>query len=158
MAEKKAEKAEKTPTFSAAEKAAMKEYAAEKRRAASREKKEAKLAADAQAFADAVAALPEPDRTIAERFEAIVRAAAPDLLPRTMYGMPAFSDGQKVLVFLQPASKFGVRYATVGFQDNAALDDGPMWATSYAVLDIDDAVAARLDELVRRAVAGATVG
>lgn len=136
-----------TDTFSAEERAAMKERAAELRAQARRGSKEAK-AADAEAEVVArIAELPAQDRAIAERVHAIVREVAPELAPRTWYGMPAYARSGKVLCFLKPAGKFGSRYTTLGFEDPAALDDGPMWPTSYAITEVTDEVA----ELVRRA-------
>jgi uncharacterized protein YdhG (YjbR/CyaY superfamily) len=101
---------------------------------------------------EAIAALPEPDRTIADGIHAIVAAAAPELAPRTWYGMPAYAKDDKVVCFFQPASKFKARYGTLGFQDSARLDDGPMWPVAYAVTELTDAVQAQIRELVLRAV------
>lgn len=140
-----------TDTFSAEERAAMKERAAELRADARRGSKEAKAAqAEAQLLAK-IAELPAHDRAIAERVHAIVREVAPELAPRTWYGMPAYAKDGKVLCFLKPAGKFDSRYATLGFEDPAVLDDGPMWPTSYAITEVTDAVAVTVAELVRRA-------
>ena len=98
-----------------------------------------------------IAALEGDERRIAERVYDVVSAAAPDLAPRTWYGTPAWAKDGKVVVFYQPASKFGTRYGTVGFSEDARLDDGVCWPTSYAVLAVDDAVDRQLRELVRRA-------
>lgn len=141
-------------TFSAAERAAMKERAAELKAQATGGKGAAKREREAQALIDALEALPQPDRTLATRFHDIVRSEAPDLAPRTWYGMPAYAKDDKVLTFLQPASKFDTRYSTIGFNDVAALDDGEMWPASFAVLEITDDVEQRLRALVRRAVGG----
>lgn len=140
-----------TDTFSAEERAAMKERAAELRADARRGSKETKAAqAEAQLLAK-IAELPAHDRAVAERVHAIVREVAPELAPRTWYGMPAYAKDGRVLCFLKPAGKFDSRYATLGFEDPAALDDGPMWPTSYAITEVTDAVAVTVAELVRRA-------
>lgn len=136
-------------TFSAEEKAAIKEAATEARRAKSSKGKEA----DAQACLDKIAAMAPADRALAERVHEIVTTVAPDLDVKTWYGMPAYAKDGKPVVFFQDAGKFKARYATLGFQDNAALDEGTFWPTSFALIAIDDAVAARIAELVRRAVA-----
>lgn len=94
----------------------------------------------------------QPDRALAERIHAIVTSVAPELAPKTWYGMPAYARDGKVLCFFQPAQKFGSRYATLGFSDPANLDDGPLWPTSYAVTEMTDAAVAQVEELVRRAV------
>lgn len=140
-----------TDTFTAEERAAMKARAAELRAESRRGSKEAKAAeAEAQVLAK-IAELPPEDRAIAERVHTIVREVAPDLAPRTWYGMPAYAKDGKVLCFLKPAGKFESRYATLGFEDPAALDDGPMWPTSYAILEVTEEVAATVADLVRRA-------
>lgn len=99
-----------------------------------------------------IAEMAEPDRSMAERVHAIVMASAPDLAPRTWYGMPAYAKDGKVICFFQAASKFKVRYATFGFQPDAHLDDGPMWPASFALVEMTPAVEARIAELVKRAV------
>lgn len=135
--------------FTAEEKAAMRERAAElkaeARRANKREAGEQDLLAK-------VAELPQPDRAMAERLHRVVMQAAPQLEPKTWYGMPAWAKEGKVLCFLQPAAKFGTRYATFGFNDNAALDDGPMWPASFALKELTPEVEARVAALVERAV------
>jgi uncharacterized protein YdhG (YjbR/CyaY superfamily) len=134
--------------FSAEEKAAMKERAAEVRAA----KKAAGKGGDPDAELRAkIAELPEPDRTLALRVHEIVREVAPDLEPRTWYGMPAWAKAGKVLLFVQPASKFKARYATLGFNDGAALDDGTMWPTSFAVTTLTKDDEARVAALIRKA-------
>jgi uncharacterized protein YdhG (YjbR/CyaY superfamily) len=140
-------------TFSKEERAAMKAAAAEARNAAKRAKLEDRAAAERKDCTDAIAALPDEDRAIAERLHEVITAAGPGLAPRTWYGMPAYATDGKVVCFVQAAAKFGARYSTLGFQDPAALDDGVFWPTSYAVTAVDDAVAAQVTELVRRAVA-----
>ena len=113
-----------------------------------REQKAAQTEADVLAK---IAELPEPDRTLAERIHAIVRAAAPELTPRTWYGMPAYAKDGKVLCFFQSGEKFKTRYATLGFSDRADLDDGSMWPTSFALTELTAADEARIAALVKRA-------
>ena len=96
--------------------------------------------------------MPEPDRSLAERVHAIVMASAPDLAPKTWYGMPAYAKDGKLICFFQAASKFKVRYATFGFQPDAKLDDGTMWPTAFALTELTAADEARIAELVKRAV------
>jgi len=135
-------------TWSAEEKAAMKEAVAEAKRAKGAASKEA----DLQACLDKIAGMAPADRALAEKVHAIVTAAAPELDVKTWYGMPAYAKDGKAVVFFQDAGKFKARYSTLGFQDSAALDEGTMWATSFALTAIDDAAAARITELVKRAV------
>ena len=99
-----------------------------------------------------IAAMPEHDRMMAERFHSIVERTAPSLKPRLWYGMPAYSRDGKVLCFFQSAAKFKARYATVGFDEVAALDEGNMWATSWALTELGDDEEARIEELLRRAI------
>ena len=99
-----------------------------------------------------IAELPEPDRSMAERIHAIVKASAPDLSPRTWYGMPAYAKGGKVLCFFTPASKFKERYATFGFNAEANLDEGTMWPTSFALTELTADDEARIGALVKKAV------
>ncbi len=133
------------------ERAAVKQRAAELRAEAKGGKGSAKREREAQACVEAIAALTDPDRTIAERLHRIVADEAPDLDAKTWYGFPSYARDGKVLVFFQPREKFDTRYGTVGFQDVAALDDGAIWATSFAVIEMTDEVEARLRETVRRA-------
>ncbi|MFV0285110.1 MAG: iron chaperone [Demequina sp.] len=131
-----------------AEKAAMKERADELRSERGGKKK-------ADALADLmakVAEMPDAERLIAERIHSLVTAAAPDLEPRTWYGMPAWAKDGKVLCFFQPATKFESRYSTFGFQDVAALDDGVMWPASFALTALGPAEEKQITELVTRAV------
>jgi uncharacterized protein YdhG (YjbR/CyaY superfamily) len=100
----------------------------------------------------AVAAMPEPDRGMAERIHALITASAPVLAPKTWYGMPAYARDGKVVCFFTAASKFNTRYATFGFNDTANLDEGAMWATSFALKELTDAEEARIVELVKKAV------
>lgn len=134
--------------FSKAEREAMKRRAEELRA----ERGGRKKADNLQATLDAIAEMPDDDRAIAERVHAIVTRIAPELLPRTWYGMPAYADGKDVVCFFQGAAKFEARYATLGFNDRARLDDGDMWPVSFAIVNWTDAVEERVEELVRRAV------
>jgi uncharacterized protein YdhG (YjbR/CyaY superfamily) len=139
--------------FTEAERAAMRARAAELR---SSGRGGAKKAEEAQACLDAIAALPDDDRNLAERVHALVSEAAPGLRPKTWYGMPAYVDeNAKVVCFFKPASKFGARYATLGFNDVALLDEGSMWPTEYAVTAMSAAVAATVEQLLRKAVGSA---
>lgn len=133
--------------FSAEEKAAMKERAREVRSRRRGKDQEPEVLA-------AIEKMSEPDRTIAAGLHALVKEEAPDLTAKTWYGMPAYARGKDVVVFFQASAKFSTRYSSVGFNDSAALDDGTMWPVAYAVTGWDDDVAARIRELVRRAVAG----
>ena len=99
-----------------------------------------------------IAALPEPDRAMAERLHAIIKANAPVLSPKTWYGMPAYAKDGKIVCFFQSAQKFKSRYATSGFSDEATLDEGAMWPTSFALKDLTDDEAARIGALVKKAV------
>ena len=96
--------------------------------------------------------MPELDRTLAKRIHAIITSAAPDLSPRTWYGMPAYSKGDKVICFFQNASKFKARYSTLGFSDKANLDDGEMWPTTFAIKRLGQVGEKRIAALVKRAV------
>ncbi|MGN6170617.1 MAG: iron chaperone [Solirubrobacteraceae bacterium] len=99
-----------------------------------------------------IAAMEKPDRTMAERVHAIVRASAPDLAPRTWYGMPAYAKDGKVVCFFRDAKKFKTRYATFGFSDKANLDEGAMWPTDFALKELTAATEARITALVKKAV------
>lgn len=137
--------------FSTAERAAMKARAQElKAQGRSGQKK----ADNERAVLDAIADLPDADRTLAERIHALVTANAPELLPRTWYGMPAYanSDG-KVLCFFKAAAKFEGRYAVLGFEDPAMLDDGPMWPVVFAIVEWTPTVEKKVAGLVKAAVA-----
>ena len=134
--------------FSAQERAAMKERAAELR---AEGKRGAKAADGLQAVLDRIAEMAPEDRTLAERVHVTVTATAPELFPRTWYGMPAYANADdKVVLFFQDAGKFNYRYSTLGFQDAANLDDGDMWATEFAVIKLTPAVEAKLVELVKK--------
>jgi uncharacterized protein YdhG (YjbR/CyaY superfamily) len=135
--------------FSAEERAAIKQRAAELR---AEGKKGAKMADALQAALDSIAAMAPEDRALAERVHATVTSSAPELSPKTWYGMPAYAneDG-KVVIFFKDAGKFKSRYATLGFEEAANLDDGPMWPTSYAVKDWTPAVQKKVVALVKAA-------
>ncbi len=98
-----------------------------------------------------IAEMPDPDRTMAKRIHQIVKTAAPELVPRTWYGMPAYSKGDKIVCFFQDANKFKARYATLGFSDKANLDEGEMWPVVYALKELTAAVEARIAALVKQA-------
>ncbi|MBK9435894.1 MAG: hypothetical protein IPN52_12625 [Micrococcales bacterium] len=136
--------------FSAEERAAMKERAAELR---AEGKKGAKKADGLQAVLDRIAEMAPDDRALAERVHMTVTSTAPDLTPKTWYGMPAYANADgKVVVFFQDAGKFKYRYSTVGFQDAANVDDGDMWPVSYALINWSPAVEKKLVDLVKAAV------
>lgn len=99
-----------------------------------------------------IAAMPEHDKAMALRFHSIVERVAPSLKARLWYGMPAYAKDGKVLCFFQSASKFGARYATFGFEEQAALDDGAMWPTAYALTELGQAEEARIEELITKAM------
>lgn len=139
--------------FSAAEKAAMTERAAEVRGAKRADKAADKAAEDAAAVVAKIAEFDAADRALAERIHAIVAEAAPELAPRLWYGMPAYARGKDVVCFVQPAAKFGTRYATLGFSDKAHLDEGSLWPTAYAVSALTPQVETAIADLVRRAAA-----
>ncbi len=134
-------------TFTAEERAAMKEHATEVK-AAARKGKNADLEPDVLAK---IAEMEGQDRVLAEKVHAIVRAAAPHLTPRLWYGMPAYAKDGAVLCFFQGADKFKARYATLGFNDGAALDDGAIWPTAFALTELTPEVEERITDLVRRA-------
>ena len=141
---------EKTAGFTAEERAAMKEYARELKAQARADRTKADGEKD---LLTKIAEMAEPDRAMAARLHELVSTTAPELFPRTWYGMPAYATGDgKVLCFFQSAQKFGVRYATLGFNDVALLDDGAMWPTAYALTALGTDEEARVVELVKRAV------
>ena len=144
MAERKSSKPA-SKGFTAEERAAMRERAKEVKAAANREEAERDVLAK-------IAEMPEPDRDMAERLHALVKESAPELEARTWYGMPAYSKDGKVVCFFQSASKFKARYATLGFNDRASLDEGAMWPTSFALQELTAAEEARIGELVKKAV------
>ena len=141
-----------SPGFTDEERDAMKEHAKELKAAARRS---GSRTAQAEAEGDVLAKIAEmadPDRVLAERLHAIVKDTAPELAPRTYYGMPAYAKDGKVVCFFKPAKKFKVRYAELGFNDPARLDDGAMWPTAYALAELTSDVEARIAELVKKAV------
>lgn len=138
--------------FSDFEKAAMKERAEELKAESRRGSKADKDAAGERDVLAAIAAMPKADRVIGERLHALVRATAPDLSPRTWYGMPAYARDEKVVCFFQGAAKFKARYATLGFSDQARLDEGDLWATSYAVQALTPATEAKIAALLKKAL------
>jgi len=139
----------KVPGFTDEERDAMrtraKELAAEARANKSRSEGEKDILA-------AIAKMSEPDRSMAKRIHEIVKTNAPELFPKTWYGMPAYAKDDKVICFFQAAQKFKARYATFGFNDAANLDDGAMWPTSFALKELTTAEEAKITELVKKAV------
>jgi uncharacterized protein YdhG (YjbR/CyaY superfamily) len=140
MSEKKA-----TQKFTDEERAAMKERA-----------KELKAEAGESDVLAKIAEMPEPDRAMGERLHEIIKASAPALSPKTWYGMPAYAKDGKVVCFFQSAKKFNSRYATLGFNDEANLDEGAMWATSFALKELGPAEEAKISPLVKRALSQAS--
>jgi uncharacterized protein YdhG (YjbR/CyaY superfamily) len=139
----------KAEGFTAEERAAMKERARELKAEARAGKDRA---AGERAVLEKIAEMPEPDRAMAERVHAIVTAGAPSLSPRTWYGMPAYAREGKVVCFFQSAEKFKSRYATLGFSDEASLDEGAMWPTAFALKELTPAEEATIAALVKKAV------
>jgi len=137
--------------FTLEERAAMKEHARELKAAARRSPRTAKADGEGDVLAK-IAEMTEMDRAMAERIHAIVKASAPELSPRTWYGMPAYAKDGKVVCFFQSAQKFNARYATLGFSDQANLDDGAMWPTYFALPELTAADEARIGALVKQAV------
>ena len=135
--------------FTPEERAAMRERARELKSAARRGAVQADGESDVLAK---IAEMREPDRTMAERLHAIITASAPALSPRTWYGMPAYAKDGRVVCFYQSAQKFNSRYATLGFNDAANLDEGAMWPTSFALKELTAAEEARIAALVKKAV------
>jgi uncharacterized protein YdhG (YjbR/CyaY superfamily) len=137
--------AKKSEGFTAEERAAMKERAREL-------KAEAQRADGERSVLAKIAEMQGQDRAMAERLHEIVKASAPDLSPKTWYGMPAYAKDGKVVCFFQSAQKFNARYATFGFSDEANLDEGAMWPTSFALKELGAAEEAKIGALVKRAV------
>jgi uncharacterized protein YdhG (YjbR/CyaY superfamily) len=137
--------------FSEEERAAMKEHAAELKAAKSRGTGAKKAAADEKDCEDKIAAMSGTDRTVAETLHGIVKANAAHLAPKTWYGMPAYAKDGKVVVFFKAAGKFKTRYAEVGFNEWATLDDGDMWPTAFAVTDMTPGIEKKLTALVKKA-------
>jgi len=140
---------EKSKGFTDEERAAMKERAKELKAEARANKDKADGESDVLAK---IAEMQEPDRAMAERLHAIIKASAPALSPKTWYGMPAYAKYGKVVCFFQSAQKFNARYASFGFNDTANLDEGAMWPTSFALKELTAAEEARIVALVKKAV------
>jgi uncharacterized protein YdhG (YjbR/CyaY superfamily) len=143
--------AKKSKGFTDEERAAMKERAQELKAQARRGPRADKADGESDVLAK-IAEMPQPDRAMAERLHEIVKASAPALSPKTWYGMPAYAKDGKVLCFFQSAQKFNSRYATLGFSDKANLDEGAMWATSFALKEFTATEEAKISALVKRAV------
>lgn len=140
--------------FSAEERAAMKDHATELKKAARRRGSAAEKAEAArQDLLAKIAEMSDADRVLAERVHEIITTTAPELAPKLWYGMPAYQRDGKNVCFFQPAGKFKVRYATLGFEEAANLDDGSMWPTAYALTEITPDVEARIAALVKQALA-----
>ena len=137
--------------FTHEERAAMKEHGQELKTAARRGPRAAKAGGESDVLAK-IAEMSEPDRALAERLHALIKASAPALSPRTWYGMPAYAKDGKIVCFFQPARKFKTRYATLGFNDTANLDDGAMWPIAFALTELTAADEARIGALVKHAV------
>ncbi|MEU1787702.1 DUF1801 domain-containing protein [Streptomyces sparsogenes] len=144
---------EKYDGFTDEERSAMKERAQELKSAGRRGSRAGAAKADPESEVLAkIAEMPEADRVLAERVHAIVKAGAPELAPKLWYGMPAYAKNGKVVCFFQSAQKFKSRYATLGFSDQAHLDDGAMWPTAFALTEMTPAAEARIGELIKKAV------
>jgi len=138
--------------FTDEERAAMRERAQELKASAGRGPRAGKADGERDVLAK-IAEMPKPDRAMAERLHALIKASAPALSPRTWYGMPAYAKDGKVVCFFQSAQKFKTRYATFGFSDKANLDEGAMWPTSFALKELTAAEEASIGALVKKAVA-----
>jgi len=137
--------------FTDEERAAMKERAQELKAEARRGPRADRADGESAVLAK-IAEMPEPDRAMAKRLHAIIKASAPALSPKTWYGMPAYAKDGKVVCFFQSAQKFKSRYATFGFSDEANLDEGAMWPTSFALKELTAAEEAKIGALVKKAV------
>jgi uncharacterized protein YdhG (YjbR/CyaY superfamily) len=135
--------------FTAEEKSAMRERARELKAEARMDRNRAE---GEKALFEKIAEMEGADRAMAEKLHEIITASAPDLLPKTWYGMPAYAKDGKVVCFFQSAKKFGARYATLGFSDAANLDEGGMWPTSFALIELTEAEEKRIEALVKKAV------
>jgi uncharacterized protein YdhG (YjbR/CyaY superfamily) len=140
----------KDKVWSDVEQDAARETARERKRQAKRSPAEERAEGEKEVKAK-IAEMPEDDRTIATRIHEIVNAEAPDFVPRTFYGMPAYARNGKVVCFFQSKAKFKVRYSTFGFQPDATIDDGEMWPVAFAVTELNPRVEARITELVKKA-------
>ena len=148
---KDAQKSAKSTTFTDEERVAMKERAQEQKAAARRGPRADKADGESAVLAK-IAEMPGPDRALGERLHAVIKASAPVLTPRLWYGMPAYARDGKVVCFFQSAQKFKTRYATLGFSDDANLDEGAMWPTAFALTKLTAADEARIAALVKKAV------
>ena len=148
---KDTQKSAKRTTFTDEERGAMKERVQELKAAARRGPRVDKADGERAVLAK-IAEMPQPDRTMAERLHAIIKASAPVLSPRTWYGMPAYAKDGNVVCFFQSAQKFKTRYATFGFSDKANLDEGKMWPTAFALTELTADDEARIGALVKKAV------
>lgn len=137
--------------FTKEELAAMKERVQELREGAHNGPQAGKTTGEVAVLAK-IKTMEEPDRIMGRRLHTIIRASAPHLLPRLWYGMPAYADNEKIVCFFQPAGKFKTRYATLGFTDNARLDEGSMWPTTFALKRLTSVEEAKIAALVKRAV------
>jgi uncharacterized protein YdhG (YjbR/CyaY superfamily) len=137
--------------FTDEERGAMKERAKELKAAARRGPRAGKTDGESDVLAK-IAEMPEADRAMAERLHAIIKASAPDLSPKTWYGMPAYAKDGNVICFFQSSQKFKTRYATLGFSDKANLDEGAMWPTAFALTKLTAADEAKIGALVKKAV------
>jgi uncharacterized protein YdhG (YjbR/CyaY superfamily) len=137
--------------FTDAERAAMKDHASELKTAARRGSRATKGDLEGDVLAK-IAEMRDSDRILAEQLHALIKASAPDLSPRLWYGMPAYARDGKMICFFQSAQKFNSRYATLGFSDNANLDDGAMWPTYYALTELNAATEARITGLLKQAL------
>src|SRR5690348_2177632 len=137
--------------FTADERSAMKQRAQELKTAGRRGSRADKADGESELLSK-IAEMQEPDRVMAERLHALIKASAPALAPKTWYGMPAYAKDGNVVCFFQPAQKFKTRYAMLGFSDKANLDDGPMWPAYYALMELTADAEARIATLVRKAV------
>jgi uncharacterized protein YdhG (YjbR/CyaY superfamily) len=138
--------------FTAEERAAMKDHAKEQKASARRSSRADKAALAEQDVLAKIAEMQDSDRVMAERVHAVVTASAPDLAPKLWYGMPAYALDGKLICFFQSAAKFKARYATLGFSDNANLDEGNMWAAGFALSEVTPEVEERIAALVKQAV------
>ncbi|QFG23984.1 iron chaperone [Actinomadura sp. WMMB 499] len=138
--------------FTAEERAAMKEHAQDRKKAARRASRAEKAAEAERDVLAKIAEMGDSDRVMAERVHAVVTAAAPVLAPKLWYGMPAYALDGKIVCFFQSAAKFKARYATLGFNDAAKLDEGDMWATAFGLTEVTAEVEERIAALVKRAV------
>jgi uncharacterized protein YdhG (YjbR/CyaY superfamily) len=144
-------KSRTSPGFTAEERAAMKEHAQELKTTARRGPRAAKADGESDLLAK-IAEMQEPDRAMAERVHVLIMTSAPALSPKTWYGMPAYAKDGKIVCFFQPAQKFKSRYATLGFNDAANLDEGTMWPIAFALTELTAAAEERIGALVKKAV------